>query len=149
MKSTLLLRTVLFTLGVSSLALAQNPGPDANAVAGVDAAQQPTDQLWGAIKADTYDQRVHFARGAERLLARLDEQIRDLRAKRAGMTSDTKDWDFNMKEVDDSRVLLKGKLMEIAQANTPEVWSDVKVKIGEAWRRSQLAVDKMNSTRTS
>lgn len=149
MKSTLLLRPVLIALGLSSLALAQNPGPDPNAVAGVDAAQQPTDQLWGAIKGDTYEQRGHFAHGAERLLGRLDEQIRDLRAKRAGMTTDTKDWDFNMKEVDDSRVLLKGKLMELARANTPEVWSDVKDKIGEAWRRSQAAVDKMNSTRTS
>jgi hypothetical protein len=149
MKSTLHLAPVLFALGMSTLAVAQNPGPDSNAVAGVDAAQQPTDQLWGAIKGDTYEQRDHFARGADRLLAKLDEQIRDLRAKRATLTTDTTDWDFNMKEVDDSRVLLKGKIMEIQKANTPEVWSDGKDKIGEAWRRSQAAVDRMNTTRTS
>jgi hypothetical protein len=149
MTSTLLLRPLAFALTLATLAHAQAPGPDPNAVAGVDGAQQPTDQMWAAIKGDTYDRRDHFAHGADRLLGKLDEQIRDLRAKRASMTTDTKDWDFNMKEVDDSRVLLKGKITELARANTPETWADVKDKIGEAWRRSQLAVDKMNTTRTS
>jgi hypothetical protein len=37
----------------------------------------------------------------------------------------------------------------LGKATTPETWNDAKEKIGEAWHRSQLAVDKMNSTRTS
>jgi hypothetical protein len=83
------------------------------------------------------------------MLAKLDQQIAELKAKRAAMTSDTSEWDFNMKEVDDSRVLLKGKINDVVKATTPEAWSDAKDKLGEAWRRSQLAVDKMNSTRTT
>ncbi len=145
----LLLRPLVLAVGLSTLAFAQNPAADPNAVAGVDSAQAPTDRLWSNIKDDTYDQRDHFSRGAERLLVRLDEQIRILKAKRAAMTSDTKDWDFNMKEVDDSRVLLKGRLTDLTKADTPDAWTDVKDKIGEAWRRSQVAVDKMNDTRTS
>jgi hypothetical protein len=149
MNSMLLLRPLVLAFGISTLALAQNPAADPNAVAGVDGVQAPTDQLWSSIKGDTYDQRDHFSHGADRLLVRLDEQIRILKAKRAAMTSDTKDWDFNMKEVDDSRVLLKGRLSDLAKADTPDAWADVKDKIGEAWRRSQVAVDKMNDTRTS
>ncbi len=131
-------------LGFAALALA-----GARAFAAVDAADAPTDPLWSAIKGDTYEQRSHFADGTSKMLARLDDQIRDLRAKRASMTTDTKDWDFAMKEVDDSRVLLAGTMNDLAQAMTPEVWIDCKDKIGVAWKRSQLAVDKMNSTRTS
>jgi hypothetical protein len=149
MKSMLLLRPLGLAFGISTLALAQNPAANPNAVAGVETTQAPTDQLWSGIKDDTYDQRDHFSHGADRLLVRLDEQIRILKAKRATMTSDTKEWDFNMKEVDDSRVLLKGRLNDLAKADTPDVWADVKDKIGEAWRRSQAAVDKMNDTRTT
>ncbi len=65
------------------------------------------------------------------------------------MTTDTKEWDFAMKEVEECRMLLKGRIEDLAKAMTPEVWTDAKDKIGEAWKRSQLAVDKMNSTRTS
>jgi hypothetical protein len=81
--------------------------------------------------------------------AKLDAQISELKAKRAGLTTDTKDWDFAMKEVDDSRALLTDRMNTLGKATTPETWNDAKDKIGEAWHRSQLAVDKMNSTRTS
>jgi hypothetical protein len=54
-----------------------------------------------------------------------------------------------MKEVDGSRVLLTGRMNELSAAATPETWADAKEKVGEAWKRSQLAVDNMNSTRTS
>ncbi len=136
-------------LSLATVALADTPGPDAHSVAGVDGAQQPTDQLWSDIKGDHYDQRAHFSRGVDKMLAKLDEQIRALKAKRTAMTTDTSDWDFNMKEVDDSRVLLTGLISDLAQATTPETWTDVKEKIGDAWKRSQIAVDKMNQTRTS
>ena len=104
---------------------------------------------WIEIKNDNYDQRVHFAAGVERLSARLDRQISQLKALRAGMTTDTKDWDFAMKEVDDSRSFLTSRISELAQTTTPETWIAAKDKIGEAWKRSQLAVDKMNTTVTS
>jgi hypothetical protein len=104
---------------------------------------------WEEIKGDTYDQRAHFAAGADRLAARLDSEIRLLRAKRAGMTTDLKDWDFAMKDVDDSHDLLTSRITELKATTTPETWADAKDKVGEAWRRAQAAVDKMNTTVTS
>jgi hypothetical protein len=104
---------------------------------------------WVAIKGDAYDQRAHFAAGAAHLSAKLDDQIRLLKAKRAGMTTDLKDWDFAMKEVDTERALLTSRMTELSQATTPETWADAKDKFGEAWKASQLAVDKMHTTVTS
>jgi len=104
---------------------------------------------WVDIKNDNYEQRAHFAAGVERLSARLDRQISILKAKRAGMTTGTKEWDFAMKEVDDSRSFLTSRMSELARTTTPETWADAKDRIGEAWTRSQLAVDKMNATITS
>jgi hypothetical protein len=87
--------------------------------------------------------------GLAQLSARLNGEIRELNAKRAAMTTDTKDWDFAMKDVLDSRDLLTSRTTEIGKATTPEAWSDCKDKVGEAWGRSQLAVDKMHTTVTS
>jgi len=144
MKTRLGFRQVAFALGIGALALAVT-----HAGAEVVGAEPSTGHLWSDIKSDTYDQRDHFAAGARRLCAKLDEQIQELQAKRVAMTTDTKEWDFNMKEVEECRMLLKGRIDELAKATTPEAWADAKDKIGEAWKRSQLAVDKMNSTRTS
>lgn len=104
---------------------------------------------WAEIKNDTYEQRAHFAAGVERLSARLDRQISLLKAKRASMTTGTKEWDFAMKEVVDSRSFLTSRMTELAQTTTPETWANAKDRIGEAWTRSQLAIDKMNATVTS
>jgi hypothetical protein len=144
MKTILHLRLFGFALGLAAL-----PFIGTRALASVDGVDPSTLHLWSAIKGDTYDQRAHFAEGANRLVARLDDQIRELKAKRAAMTTDTSDWDFAMKEVSDSRSLLTGRIENLANATTPETWADAKEKIHEAWHRSQLAVDKMNSTRTS
>lgn len=115
-------------------------------IAGSDGTTAPD---WVAIKNDTYDQRSHFSAGAARLSAKLDEQISLLRAKRAGMTTDLKDWDFAMKEVDSGRALLTSRMTEVSQATTPETWLDARDKFGDAWKASQLAVDKMHTTVTS
>ena len=104
---------------------------------------------WTAIKNDGYEQRAHFAAGVERLSARLDREISLLKAKRAGMTKDTDDWDFAMKEVNDSRSYLTSSMRELAKATTPETWNAAKDKVGDAWKRAQAAVDKMNGTITS
>jgi hypothetical protein len=146
MKTILDFRQVafVFALGLGALALAGT-----RAVAAVVGAEPFTGHLWSEIKGDTYDQRDHFAAGASRLSAKLGEQIQELRAKRAEMTTDTKEWDFNMKEVEECSVLLTGRIEELAKATTPETWVDARDKIGEAWKRSQLAVEKMNSTRTT
>lgn len=107
-----------------------------------------TGTRWTDIKNDTYDQRAHFATGVAQLAARLNSYIRQLNAKRAGMTTDLKDWDFAMKDVMDSRDLLTSRATELGKTTTPEAWADAKAKIDEAWNRAQLAVDKMHTTVT-
>jgi hypothetical protein len=138
-------RARMLGLALGLAALAPLPGR----AAPVDGVEDTASHPWSDIKADTYDQRSHFTDGTGRMMAKLDREIRELRAKRANMTTDTKDWDFLMKDVDDSRTLLSGRIDDIAKATTPETWADAKDKIGDAWHRAQLAVDKMNTARTS
>jgi hypothetical protein len=133
---------------VSPLGVVQRGYPQAQVVTIPDS-DGTTAPDWVAIKGDGYDQRGHFAAGAAHLSAKLDDQIRQLKAKRAGMTTDLKDWDFAMKEVDTERALLTSRITELSQATTPETWADAKDKFGEAWKASQLAVDKMHTTVTS
>lgn len=104
---------------------------------------------WSDIKNDTYDQRAHFAAGLAHLSDRLNSEIRMLNAKRAGMTTDTKEWDFAMKAVEDSRALLTGRMNELGQATTPETWAEAKDNVGDAWHRARLAVDNMHTTVTT
>jgi len=115
----------------------------------VKAVDQPTDHYWTDIERDTYDLRAHFAGGVAKMSARLDDQIRVLRAKRAAMTTDTKDWDLDMKGVDAARSLLTSRMDELSKTNTPEDWASAKDNIRDAWERSQQAVDKMNTTVTT
>ena len=144
MKTILRVGRLAFALGACVIALA-----GIRAYAEVNGVDPSSDHLWTDIKGDTYSLRAHFANGAARMAARLAEQVGDLKAKRSGMTTDTKDWDFAMKEVEDSRDLLADRINSLGKAVTPETWEDAKEKVGEAWHRSQIAVDKMNSTRTS
>ena len=116
------------------------------AVNGVDTTDS---HLWTVIKNDSYAERVHFAKGCAKLLERIDVQVGELKAKRANLITDIDDWDFAMKEVDDSRASLNEQIESLSDANSPERWNAAKEKIGEAWNRTQKAVDKMNSTRTS
>jgi hypothetical protein len=137
------IRLLSFALGALALALSGN-----RACAGVDGVDAETGHYWSPFKDDTYDQRDAFSKGVAAMSARLNDQIGQLKAKRAAMTADTDEWDFSMKEVDASRALLTGTIAMLAKATTPETWQDAKTKIGEAWHRSQLAVNAMNATRT-
>jgi len=134
---------LVLSLGLAALA------PLAARAAPVDGVEDSAVHPWSEIKADTYEQRAHFAEGTGRMMAKLDREIGELRAKRATLTTDTKDWDFLMKDVDDSRALLSGRISDLAKANTPETWGDAKDKVGDAWSRAQQAVNKMNTARTS
>jgi len=147
MKATLYFRRLALFFGLMALAAG---GPLARLEAqAVAVPEQTADQAWADIKDDTYDQRGHFTAGVNKLSARLDDQIRSLRAKRAGMTADLKDWDFMMKDVDDARSMLTSRMTELSQANTPETWLSAHDNIGDAWKRAEAAVDKMNTTTAS
>lgn len=137
-------RLLAFALGSVVFALVGNW-----ARAGVDGVEAETGRLWSPIKDDTYSQRDAFSKGVDAMSARLDNQIGQLKAKRAAMTADTDEWDFSMKEVDAARAQLTSATAMLAKAATPDTWNDAKAKIGDAWHRAQLAVDAMNSTRTT
>jgi hypothetical protein len=117
------------------------------------AVQSVSDQAaasWVAIKDFTFDQRADFIAGAGRLQGMLASQIAELNAKRASMPStvETKDWDFAMKEMNDSQSYLKSMIDEASRA-TPETWGEEKDKVDQAWQRAQEAFDKVKVTTTS
>ncbi len=150
MNASLFVGRLGLVLGLAAAPGALAPLCFAQAVGVTSATPEPTTGIkWSDIKNDTYDQRGHFAWGAGQLSARLTDQIRQLNAKRAAMTTDTKDWDFAMKDVLECHDLLLSRLAELNKTTTPEAWADAKDKVGDAWQRSQLAVDNMHTTVTS
>ena len=138
------------TMAVASLTvMAAMPGEaafDAGAAAGSDVASA----RWADIKDCTYDMRAQFFAGFTRLEARVDDQIRRLTARRAAMTSttDTREWDFAMKEMGDARTYLKSMGAELRTA-TPETWNQQKETVGRAWVRTQAAYDAVKTSTTN
>lgn len=135
-------------LGLAAVAAASLTAPARAEVIAIAGSDGNTSRTWSDIRNDTYPQRAHFTEGVNRLSAYLDHEISVLKAKRAGMTTDTKDWDFAMKEVLESRDYMTSRMDELAKAATEDTWNDAKQNVAEAWKRSQLAVDKMNTTIT-
>ena len=105
---------------------------------------------WADIKDDTYDQRVHFTAGLKGLESGVDDQIAALNAKRATLpaATDTKDWDFSMKEMGDARSALKSMGEELEKANA-DTWAEAKERVSQAWVRSQAAYDKVKGSTTA
>ena len=130
----------------ASAAAATTPAPAPVVVAPVDAAPA----RWSDIKDHTFDQRDLFFAGLKRLEARVDEQITELTAKRATMkgTTDTKEWDFAMKEMINARNNLKSTGEVLAKAD-PETWAEQKDRVGVAWVRTQDAFAKVKASTTT
>ncbi|MFA5262729.1 MAG: hypothetical protein WC378_02820 [Opitutaceae bacterium] len=105
---------------------------------------------WADIKDCTDEMRIPFFAGLKRLEARVDEQIGELVAKRSTMkgSTDTKDWDFAMKEMEDSRSYLRSMGEALSKA-THETWDQEKDKVGQAWVRTQEAYAKVKSSTTN
>ena len=105
---------------------------------------------WSDIKDCTYDMRVQFFAGLKQLESKVDGQISELAAKRAAMksTTDTKAWDFAIKEMGDARSYLKSMGEELSVAPR-ETWDQEKDKVGQAWLRTQEAYDRVKSSTTS
>jgi hypothetical protein len=105
---------------------------------------------WSDIKDCTYETRAEFFAGLTRLEAKVDDQIRELTAKRATMDgkTNTQDWDFAMKEMENARTNLKSMGEELHKA-PPETWDEQKDKVGQAWVRAQEAYGKVKSSTTS
>jgi hypothetical protein len=103
---------------------------------------------WDDIKDIPYAQHSAFSAGLARIEGRLDAQIGALNAKRATMTTDTTDWDFAMKDVNEARSYLTGLNEEVANAG-PDTWTQEKEKVEEALKRTQDACEKVKMSTTS
>jgi hypothetical protein len=110
----------------------------------------PAGVQWSDIKDRTFDQRDLFFAGLKHLEARVDEQITELTAKRATMKgiTDTKEWDFAMKEMVNARSALRSTGEVLAKAGR-ETWDEEKDRVGQAWVRTQDAFAKVKSSTTS
>jgi len=126
------------------------PGPDTSTSATNPAVANPPPSGWADIKDDTFDQRAHFIAGTKQLEAKVNAQVAELVAKRATMKGSTRteEWDFAMKEMENSRTYLKSVSEELSKATRP-TWDQWKDKIGQAWLRTQEAYGKVKASTTS
>jgi hypothetical protein len=97
-------------------------------------------QNWTKIADCNFDDRARFFVGMQDLEAKADAQIRELDARRRAIptTVDTKDWDFQMKQMVDARAYLKDMGEELRKAG-PDTWDQQKERVGNAWERIQSA----------
>lgn len=104
---------------------------------------------WSDLKDVIFDDREQFFVGLKSLENRVDDQLVELKAKRATMNSsvNTKDWDFAMKEMLEARAYLKSSGEESGKA-TPETWDQAKDKVGQAWVRTQNAYASVKASTT-
>ncbi len=113
------------------------------AVADVKAAASDS---WDSIKDFTYEKRVEFSAGVDRMSKDLDEKYDAMKAKFAGVPdAAAKDRDSAMKEYDIARADLKAKLADLGNA-TADTWADAKAKVDEAWKKVQAAWDKVTKS---
>ncbi|HEY4300574.1 MAG TPA: hypothetical protein VGM73_06865 [Candidatus Didemnitutus sp.] len=104
---------------------------------------------WTLIADCNYDARGRFFAGLTNLEAKADAQIRELDAKRRSMPStvDTKDWDFQMKQMVDARAYLKD-MDDGAHKAEPDTWDQQKDRVGNAWSRVQEAYARVKASTT-
>jgi hypothetical protein len=119
-------------------------------IAVVDPNAETASAKWSEIKDCTYDMRALFFAGFKQLESTVDEQLNELKTKRAAMKSsiDTSEWDFAMKEMQDARAYLTSTGNELHKAN-PKTWDQQREKVGQAWIRSQEAYKKVKSSTTT
>jgi hypothetical protein len=108
-----------------------------------------TTDPWDSIKEYTYQNRAEFVAGAKRLLAKIDEEIRQLNAKRASLPeTSVKDWDFAMKELNEAQAYLKFTISSLDEASS-ETWAEAKNRVAEAWKRATDACSKVKASTTT
>jgi hypothetical protein len=105
---------------------------------------------WTDIKEHAHDRRTEFFAGLKRLEARLQGQTAELVAKRATMNgaTDTREWDFAMKELEAAQSYFIAVGAEITKASR-ETWDQEKDKVGRAWVSTQDAYAKVKRSTTS
>jgi hypothetical protein len=128
---------------VTAIPASSAPGAPLVAVPAVSAGD------WADLKHLTHDRRSELLAGLPGLEARVEAQVSELQALRAALPAqtDTRDWDFSMKEMLDARGYLKSMNAEMAKASR-ETWDEQKDKVGVAWARTQDAYSKVKTSTT-
>ncbi|MEO7415052.1 MAG: hypothetical protein ABIZ81_17055 [Opitutaceae bacterium] len=108
-----------------------------------------TPDAWQNIQYHSYEKRQEFTAVFARMVAKLDGDIVALNEKRATMKNDARDWDFAMKELNNARANVQSKVTDLSKANTAEIWTDARDKLGVAWDRAQSAVEAVRKSTTS
>jgi hypothetical protein len=147
--NTIHLTTLIFASGLSLSAPAETTRPPAPPPAATSGAEA-TDP-WLALKGYTYDRRELLFAGLKELESRVDAQITELVAKRAGMNANntsTKEWDFAMEEMGRARTTLISTSNDLTKANR-DTWDQQKDKIGFAWVWTQDACAKVKAATTN
>lgn len=104
---------------------------------------------WTSIKDFTYDKRVEFSAGIDRMSKDMDEEAAALKAKMAAAPDATAGArESAAKEYDEARANLKASLTELDNA-TAEHWADAKAKVVEAWKKVQAAWDKQEKANSA
>jgi hypothetical protein len=138
----------------------ENPSPTGNVVATTTATTSVSGPStadgsninppqWANIEGFTYEMKAQCLDDLKTLEAELASQISRLTAKRAAMksTTDTKEWNLAMKEMENAEDYLKFTVAKLGHA-TPETWEQEKEKVHQAWLRTQEAYAKVNSSTT-
>jgi hypothetical protein len=101
---------------------------------------------WDSIKDFTYEKRVEFSNGIDRMSKDMDEQAAALKAKTSDTASTEKE--SAAKEYDEARASLKASLADLNNA-TADHWADAKAKVVEAWKKVQAAWDRETKANAS
>jgi hypothetical protein len=148
---TVFVLTGLADAGCAEQEKASAPVPSASVAAPPPARADPDTARWKDLESHSYEQRDLLLAGLKPLLARVDEQIGLLKAKRAMMVKnkvDTSDWDFAMKEMSNARSYLAGMTEALGKARRDN-WNEQKERFGHAWERTQTAYSNVMASTTS
>jgi hypothetical protein len=103
---------------------------------------------WSNMKDLPFEQRSTFISGLNRLEGIVDTEINSLTARRASMTTDTKDWDFAMKGLVDDQTYLKSMNDEVSKVES-ENWIQERDRVEAAWQATQDAYAKVLQSTTA
>ena len=149
---------LILSLLASALAITSAPAKDrshrplliakfADTPAVADALASTAD-AWVNIQYYPYEKRADFTAVFNRMVAKFDDDIRALNAKRATMTNDAKEWDFAMKELNNARADIQSKMTDLSKAKA-ETWAEARDRVGVAWDRAQTAYRSVTASTTS
>ena len=142
MKSHRIISLCSAALGLSATAAepTRPPAPPSNVRVSVMVNPPAAPVTWRDIEGHDYDRRAAFFAGLGALEAQVDDQVRNLTAQRASLRAprDVINWDLAMQEMNAARSELKAMGEQLYHAQ-PETWQQQKVKVGQAWIRTQAA----------